>query len=263
MILHRTRPIAVVRIGRGPARPRRKTPPAARRWRRVRQRQYPSPAPGRIHGVEGIAALQDLIVDFEPHVRLSAFLGVFVLVALWELVAPRRPLRVSRTVRWTSNIGIVVLDTVILRLVFPVAAAGTAAAVGSLGWGLFNALEWPFWLEVVLAVVVLDLVIYCQHRHVSRRARLVAAAHGASRRSRLRFDHRGPLPPLRDPAVDDHQDGRDRCARCGAAGGDSVRDRAQRHLDLQPRQCRPAVHARSFPAPGLWSLRTCTGCTTP
>ena len=107
--------------------------------------------------------MQDLIVDFEPHVRLSAFLGVFVLVALWELVAPRRPLRVSRTVRWTSNIGIVVLDTVILRLVFPVAAAGTAAAVGSLGWGLFNALEWPFWLEVVLVVVVLDLVIYCQH----------------------------------------------------------------------------------------------------
>ena len=107
--------------------------------------------------------MQDLIVDFEPHVRLSAFLSVFVLVALWELVAPRRPLRVSRTVRWTSNIGIVVLDTVILRLVFPAAAAGTAAAVGSLGWGLFNALQWPFWFEVVLAVVVLDLVIYCQH----------------------------------------------------------------------------------------------------
>ena len=107
--------------------------------------------------------MQDLIVDFEPQVRLGAFLGVFVLVALWEVVAPRRPPRISKAVRWTSNIGIVVLDTVILRLVFPVAAAGIAAVIGSLGWGLFNAVAWPFWLEVLLAVVVLDLVIYWQH----------------------------------------------------------------------------------------------------
>ena len=105
----------------------------------------------------------DLIVEFEPHLRLSAFLGIFALVALWELAAPRRPLRVSRTVRWTSNIGIVILDTLVLRLVFPAAAAGIAAAAGSLGWGLFNALAWPFWVEVVLAVIVLDLVIYLQH----------------------------------------------------------------------------------------------------
>ena len=107
--------------------------------------------------------MQDLVVEFEPYVRLSAFVGVFALVALWELVAPRRPLQVSKAVRWTSNIGIVVLDTVLLRLVFPVAAAGIAAVLGSLGWGLFNALEWPFWIEVVLAVLVLDLVIYWQH----------------------------------------------------------------------------------------------------
>ena len=107
--------------------------------------------------------MQDLIVEFEPHVRLSAFLGVFVLVASWEFVAPRRPLRVSKTVRWTSNIGIVVLDAILLRLVFPVAAAGFAVVIGSFGWGLFNVLAWPFWLEVVLAVVVLDLVLYGQH----------------------------------------------------------------------------------------------------
>ncbi len=107
--------------------------------------------------------MQDLVVEFEPHVRLGAFLGVFVLVALWEVVAPRRSPRISKAVRWTSNIGVVVLDTVILRLVFPIAGAGIAAVVGSLGWGLFNALAWPIWLEIVLAVVVLDFVIYWQH----------------------------------------------------------------------------------------------------
>ena len=170
--------------------------------------------------------MQDLVVHFEPHIRLGAFLGVFVLVALWELFVPRRPLRVSKTVRWTNNIGIVILDTVVLRLVAPATAVGVAAEVGSLGWGLFNALEWPFWLEVVLAVVVLDLVIYCQH----------VLFHAVPGLWRLHMVHHADLdfdvttgvrfPPLRDPAVDGHQGGRDRRARCGAAGGDSVRDRA-------------------------------------
>ena len=107
--------------------------------------------------------MQELVVELEPQFRLGAFLGVFVLVALWEIVAPRRRLRVSKAVRWTSNIGIVVLDTALVRLVFPAAAVGIAAEVGSLGWGVFNALAWPFWVEVLLAVVLLDLVIYWQH----------------------------------------------------------------------------------------------------
>ena len=107
--------------------------------------------------------MQDLVIDIEPHIRLGAFLGVFVLVALWEIFAPRRPLGVSKTVRWTNNIGIVILDTVVLRLVAPATAVGVAAEVGSLGWGLFNTLALPLWVEVVLAVVVLDLVIYGQH----------------------------------------------------------------------------------------------------
>ena len=107
--------------------------------------------------------MHDLIVECEPHVRLGVFLGVFVLVALWECAAPRRRLRASKPVRWTSNIGIVVLDTALVRLAFPVAAAGAAAEAGSLGWGLFNALAWPLWVEVVLAMALLDLVIYWQH----------------------------------------------------------------------------------------------------
>ena len=107
--------------------------------------------------------MQDLVVNFEPLVRLSVFLGVFVLVALWELAAPRRPLRVAKAVRWTSNIGLVVVNTALLRLVFPATAAGTAIVAGSQGWGLLNTLGWPMWVEVVLAVVVLDFVMYCQH----------------------------------------------------------------------------------------------------
>ena len=103
------------------------------------------------------------VASFELASRLFVFLGVFVLIALWELAAPRRPLRVARSVRWTSNIGLVVLNTALLRLVFPAAAVGVAIMAGSQGWGLLNALGWPMWVEIVLAVVVLDLAIYCQH----------------------------------------------------------------------------------------------------
>jgi sterol desaturase/sphingolipid hydroxylase (fatty acid hydroxylase superfamily) len=70
---------------------------------------------------------------------------------------------VSKTLRWTSNLGIVVLNTVVLRLVFPVAAVGMAALAADRGWGLLNALGLPFALAVVVAVVALDLAIYLQH----------------------------------------------------------------------------------------------------
>lgn len=99
----------------------------------------------------------------EPLIRLSAFLGVFVAMAAWEILAPRRPLSHPRLRRWPSNLGIVVLNTVVLRALFPMAAVGAALAVEDRGWGLFNVLALPSLLEVAAAVVLLDLVIYGQH----------------------------------------------------------------------------------------------------
>ena len=107
--------------------------------------------------------MDSLIQTHEATVRLGAFLGVFIAMVVWELKAPRRPLSLPRRVRWTSNLGLVALNTVILRLLFPAAAVGMAAFAGQQGWGLFNVLDWPFWLEVVLALVVLDFVIWAQH----------------------------------------------------------------------------------------------------
>jgi len=105
----------------------------------------------------------DVLLANEPVVRLSAFLGVFVLVALWEAARPRRARLFSRWARWPSNLGIVALNTIVLRLLFPIAAVGMAVAAATSGWGLFNLVDLPPWLEVVLAVAALDLVIYLQH----------------------------------------------------------------------------------------------------
>jgi sterol desaturase/sphingolipid hydroxylase (fatty acid hydroxylase superfamily) len=103
------------------------------------------------------------VLAHEPLIRVGFFFGVFALVALWELASPRRVLKLTRGQRWTANLGIVLLNTVIVRLVFPMAAVGMAALGVEQGWGLLNHFAVPFWLAMPLAVVAMDFVIWLQH----------------------------------------------------------------------------------------------------
>jgi sterol desaturase/sphingolipid hydroxylase (fatty acid hydroxylase superfamily) len=103
------------------------------------------------------------IQEYEPIIRLSAFLGIFTVMALWEIVTPRRKRAFSRLTRWPNNLGIVAFNTVVLRVLFPTAAIGVALAAEANGWGLFNAFALPEWLAVVLAVIIMDFAIYLQH----------------------------------------------------------------------------------------------------
>jgi len=107
--------------------------------------------------------LEQIVLAHEPAIRLGFFLSVFALIAIGELVAPRRALTVSKTLRWFNNLGLVALNTVLLRLVFPLAAAGIAAFGVANGWGLLNHFHVPFWLAVPSALIVMDLVIWLQH----------------------------------------------------------------------------------------------------
>ena len=98
--------------------------------------------------------------------RLGVFVGLFVLFATLEALAPRRARSQPRSARWFTNLSIVVLDTLALRalaIALPLLAVGAAVDAGRMGWGLFNALDWPLWLEVVLAILILDLAIWAQH----------------------------------------------------------------------------------------------------
>lgn len=92
------------------------------------------------------------------------FLGIFVVVAAWESYRPRRQRLLSRWSRWTANLGLVALNTLLLRLLFPLATIGMALSASELGWGLFNLLHWPSLIEITLAIILLDLAIYWQHR---------------------------------------------------------------------------------------------------
>ena len=106
---------------------------------------------------------EQFVLSHEPQIRMGFFVGVFALVALWELAAPRRVLKLSRQQRWTANLGIVLLNTVIVRVAFPAAAVGMAALSVDKSWGLLNNFDVPFWLAVPLAVVAMDFVIWLQH----------------------------------------------------------------------------------------------------
>jgi sterol desaturase/sphingolipid hydroxylase (fatty acid hydroxylase superfamily) len=105
----------------------------------------------------------DWLMGHEVPIRLSFFFGVLVLIALWEILAPRRALTVSKTLRWANNLGLVFLNSFVLRLLFPAAAVGMAAFAAGKGWGIFNYFQVPFAIAVVVSVVAMDFIIYLQH----------------------------------------------------------------------------------------------------
>ena len=103
------------------------------------------------------------LINNEPVLRLACFAGVFGVMALWEIMAPRRRLGIAKSTRWLSNLGLVALNALVVRLLLPLGAASVALLAHEHGWGLFNNLALPAWLVVVISIIALDIVIYLQH----------------------------------------------------------------------------------------------------
>ena len=102
-------------------------------------------------------------IAHEPLIRLGVFILVFIGMALWEVWAPRRSQAFARRARWPHNVGLLLLDIVLLRIAAPGAAIAVALSGEAHGWGLVNALGLPAWAALLLAVALLDLAIYFQH----------------------------------------------------------------------------------------------------
>jgi len=107
--------------------------------------------------------VSQLLLTNEPLIRVGFFVGVLVMMMAWEAAAARRARQIARWLRWINNLGVVVLATALVRLVFPIAAVGLAHLAQERGWGLLNAIQAPGWLAVALSLLVLDLAIYLQH----------------------------------------------------------------------------------------------------
>lgn len=103
----------------------------------------------------------------EAALRLGVFLAVFVVMAAAEALRPKRQLTHSKGRRWLTNMSIVALDSFVVRLMgalaIPLVAVAAAFYAARQGWGLFNWLDWPVWLEWLAAILILDLAIWFQH----------------------------------------------------------------------------------------------------
>jgi sterol desaturase/sphingolipid hydroxylase (fatty acid hydroxylase superfamily) len=102
-------------------------------------------------------------METETLIRLGAFLGVFAILAAGEIFLPRRRLTSSKGRRWLANLTIVALNPLSVALVYPILPVGVALLASEQSWGLLNQWSLPYWFEVLIGVVALDLVIYAQH----------------------------------------------------------------------------------------------------
>ena len=107
--------------------------------------------------------MSDYLITHEATIRLLFFISIFALMALWEFFAPRRTRLVSRRKRWPGNLGLVILNTVLVRLVLPTSAVSLAVLIEARHGGILPLLALPPWLGFILALVLLDLAIYLQH----------------------------------------------------------------------------------------------------
>ena len=107
--------------------------------------------------------MSEFILVHEPQARLIFFFSILAIMAAWEVVAPRRRQEIPRLLRWSNNLGVVVIDTLLVRLTFPLLAVGLAVVAAERGWGLFNIFAVPGWLAFLLSLLLLDLAIYLQH----------------------------------------------------------------------------------------------------
>ena len=107
--------------------------------------------------------MHEALFAYEPLVRLGIFATVFVAMAVWELLTPRRPQAIGRNWRWPNNLGVLAVDPLLVRVLLPITAVGLALVAEAHRFGLFNIIALPTWASIVLSVILLDLAIYLQH----------------------------------------------------------------------------------------------------
>ncbi len=111
---------------------------------------------------------EEFVTGHEGAIRASVFVVLFFVFALGEWLRPRRPLTAQKTTRWFTNWTIVLLDSLLVRLIFPVVAVGTAVWAKSNGYGLLNLLDVSFLPAAVISFLFLDFAIWFSHLAVHK-----------------------------------------------------------------------------------------------
>lgn len=95
--------------------------------------------------------------------RLIIFASVLLGFILIEAMFPARERVMARLSRWRTNLSLSVLGSLVGFFLAPIVAVSVAIFAAANGWGLFNVIGWPTWLEIISAVILLDLAIWAQH----------------------------------------------------------------------------------------------------
>jgi len=112
--------------------------------------------------------MESWVLQNESTLRLTAFVVVFFVIALWEWLSPKRKRLTTLATRWVNNLSLMLINTLLIRLFFPMAAVGIALIIKEQQIGLLNLIEIPPVAAVTLSVILLDCAIYWQHRFMHK-----------------------------------------------------------------------------------------------
>ena len=107
--------------------------------------------------------MSELLLEHSDQTRLISFFSILVLMAVLEFFLPKRDVPADRKVRWSSNIGIVILDALIARIVLPTTTIAVALYAEKVNFGLFNLTNTSQYFSVIFSLLTLDALIYFQH----------------------------------------------------------------------------------------------------
>jgi sterol desaturase/sphingolipid hydroxylase (fatty acid hydroxylase superfamily) len=102
-------------------------------------------------------------VENNTYLRLGIFIGILLLMACLEFLFPRRTLTQPKSQRWRTNLSLVVIDIIALRLLGPISALAAAEFTMQQSWGLLPRFPLPYFVDVIIGIILLDLAIYWQH----------------------------------------------------------------------------------------------------
>ena len=115
--------------------------------------------------------MEELIVFFEGLQSWHKLLWIFICLSAALGIEMIRPLFKGGYRSWAhTRTNLVFLSTVVfINVIFGLLTVGLFIWMKSNGWGLLNLVEWPKWVELLLAVMALDLISqYFAHLTVHR-----------------------------------------------------------------------------------------------
>ena len=98
--------------------------------------------------------------------RLTFFLSILFILIIAEIFLPKKNRIHKRKDRWITNGLITLINTAsvnIVHIAIPLIAIVAAIDVSNGKMGLFNIINFPIWIEIILTVIILDFIIWGQH----------------------------------------------------------------------------------------------------